>query len=266
MVKRGLNMKIPLQFFVDVNKILLAHENTLDTKQKCDYLSGRDSYGLVYVLDGEAEFRFSSGERITVHKGNSLLISADSAYKIIVKKSFWHYTINFNIHKKTSSIKVLDNPMGAIKNEDTYRFESIFKRLVSAWNGRKTSYEMQCLSILYELLADFYAEYISQNDKSIERIIIAKEYIEQHFNERITLEMLSGLTNMSITNFCREWEKHFEYPPLKYRDSIRLHYAKEYLKTKYYNISEVATKCGFESVNYFVRFFKKHTGVSPGKF
>ena len=259
-------MKIPLQFFVDVNKILLAHENILDPKQKFDYLSGRGSYGLVFVLDGEAEFRFSSGGRITVTKGDSLLISADSAYKIIVKKSFWHYTINFSIHKKTSSVKVLDNSVGAIKNEGTERFEFIFKRLVSAWNGRKTSYEMQCICILYELLADFYAEYIIKNDKSTERILISKEYIEQHFAEHISLDILAKLSNMSITNFSREWAKHFDEPPLKYRDSIRLRYAKEYLKTKYYTLSEVAEKCGFDDVNYFVRFFKKHAGTTPGKF
>lgn len=259
-------MKIPLQFYIDVNKILIAHKKTLDIKKKVDYLSGRGSYGFVFVLDGEAEFRFSSGNRIVVTKGDSLLLSADSAYKIVVKNSFCHYTINFNIHKKSSFIKMLDNSDGVMENEGAERFEYIFKRLVTAWNNKKIGYEMQCLSILYELLTEFYIEYINKNDKSVEHIMIAKEYIEQHFNEQITLDTLSNLTNMSRTNFCREWAKHFEDPPLKYRDSIRLHYAKEYLKTKYYNISEVATKCGFESVNYFVRFFKKHTGVSPGKF
>ena len=29
---------------------------------------------------------------------------------------------------------------------------------------------------------------------------------------------------------------------------------------------ETAKKCGFDDVSYFVRFFKKHTGISPGKF
>ena len=220
----------------------------------------------MFVLDGKAEYLFSSGDYITVKKGDFLLITEDSAYTIAVKNSFCHYTINFSIHKETSSIKVLANSVGAIKNKGSERFEFIFKRLISVWNGKKTGYEMQCLSILYELLADFYSEHISRNDKSIRRIIIAKEYVEQHFNEEITLVMLSNLTNMSITNFCREWANQFKVPPLKYRDSIRLHYAKEYLKTKYYNVSEVSQKCGFNDVNYFVRFFKKHTGTTPGKF
>ena len=259
-------MKFSLQFYMDIEKILLAHEFVLGKMHKCDYTSGRGSYGLIYIVDGEAEYRFATGERIAVTKGDSLLISADSAYKIIPHKDMWHYTVNFSIHEENSPTDIFKNSCGFIKNKGVERFELIFKRLVNVWNDRKINYEMQSVSILYELLADFAAEYINQSDRSTERILVSKEYIEQHFDRHITLQELANLSNMSVTNFCREWSKHFEYPPLRYRDSIRLHYAKEYLKTRYYSISEVARKCGFEDANYFVRFFKKHTGTPPGKF
>ena len=124
-------MKIPFGFYVDVNKILLAHECILDTKSKFDYSSGRGSFGLVFVLDGEADFNFSSSESITVTKGDTLLISDEAAYSIAVKKPFWHYTVNFSIHKKNSIIKLLDTPTGIARLGDTLRFEFIFKRLVS---------------------------------------------------------------------------------------------------------------------------------------
>ena len=29
---------------------------------------------------------------------------------------------------------------------------------------------------------------------------------------------------------------------------------------------EIAEKCGFDDVSYFVRFFKKQTGITPGEF
>ena len=71
---------------------------------------------------------------------------------------------------------------------------------------------------------------------------------------------------MSTTHFRREWTKLYGTPPLQYRDALRLSYAKEYLLSGYYSVTEVAEKCGFEDTNYFIRFFKKHTGITPGKF
>ena len=53
---------------------------------------------------------------------------------------------------------------------------------------------------------------------------------------------------------------------MQYRDSIRLYYAKEYLNSGYYTVSEIAEKCGFDDVSYFVRFFKKRTGTPPGAY
>ena len=53
---------------------------------------------------------------------------------------------------------------------------------------------------------------------------------------------------------------------MQYRDSIRLYYAKEYPNSGYYTVSEIAEKCGFDDVSYFVRFFKKKAGFTPGEF
>ena len=43
-------------------------------------------------------------------------------------------------------------------------------------------------------------------------------------------------------------------------------YAKEYLNSGYYTVTEIAEKCGFDDVSYFVRFFKKQTGLTPGAY
>jgi AraC-like DNA-binding protein len=38
------------------------------------------------------------------------------------------------------------------------------------------------------------------------------------------------------------------------------------LRSKLYTVSEVSEKSGFCDVKYFSKTFKKHYGVSPGKF
>ena len=126
---------------------------------------------------------------------------------------------------------------------------------------------MRAMGYLYELISLFYSEYINeQNAASNQRLIPAKEYLEQHFRQPITLEKLGFISDMSVTNFRREWKKHYSESPIQYRDNIRLYYAKEYLSSGYYTVTEIAKKCGFDDTSYFVRFFKKKTGITPGAF
>lgn len=42
--------------------------------------------------------------------------------------------------------------------------------------------------------------------------------------------------------------------------------AKKYLLTTQYQVKDIADLPGYEDVSYFIRFFKKHTGYSPGAF
>lgn len=253
-------------FYIDVKKIFIAHEFTLDSVRKCEYPNGRGSYGLVYPLEGEAEYRFSDGACITVKKGDCLLIFPESAYVIETNQFFRHYTVNFEIHQESSALESFSSFPCFLQSNDTEQLELTLKRLVSLWNGKQAGYEMQAVGLLYESLALFYTSYAKAIGRKESRLLIAREYMEQHFNQPISLEDLARLSSMSVTNFRREWAKQYAEPPMQYRDSIRLYYAKEYLSCGYYSVSEVAKKCGFEDVSYFVRFFKKKVGVTPGAF
>ena len=51
---------------------------------------------------------------------------------------------------------------------------------------------MRSVGYLYELLSQFYFEYTKeQNSVLYQRLLPAKEYIEQHFKGPITLEQLA---------------------------------------------------------------------------
>jgi AraC-like DNA-binding protein len=98
------------------------------------------------------------------------------------------------------------------------------------------------------------------------RLSRAKELIESNPIVKISLEQLAKMSNMSITNFRREWKRVYKNTPLEYRDVLRLQKAKELLALNFIPIVEVAEKCGFEDGSYFVRFFKKQVGLTPGEY
>ena len=254
-------------FYLDIEKIHIAHEFILDRIHKCDYPFGRAHYGLVYVLNGKAEYRFSAGDRFTVTDGDVLFLSPNCAYSIVTEKEFKHYTINFDLHEDSSNLNALGQAYCLLQGKKLEQIERSLKELVGVWSLKKTGYEMRSVGYLYELLSQFYFAYMTeQNSVFYQRLLPAKEYIEQHFKQPITLEQLAFISNMSVTNFRREWKKHYPESPIRYRDNIRLYYAKEYLNSGYYSVSEIAERCGFDDVSYFVRFFKKQTGTPPGAY
>lgn len=73
-------------FYLDIKKIHIAHKFILDRIYKCEYPSGRGHYGLVYVLNGKAEYRFLGGNRITGTDGDVLFLSPGCAYSIVTDK------------------------------------------------------------------------------------------------------------------------------------------------------------------------------------
>ena len=254
--------------YIDIKKIKLAHEFVLNKKNKCVYPDGREYYGIVYCIAGSAGYKFSSGESCELNAGDIILLPPTAAYSIVTKKEFVHYTINFEIHKEFSDVDFLKDTYYLLHSENQQMYHHLFKNTVSQWAGKKSCFEMRATACLYELLSILSAE-ILQKEKSATsylRLNPAKEYIEQNYNLKMSLDMLANLVNMSVTNFRREWIKTYGETAFQYREKVCLSYAKDYLASGFYTVGEVASKCGFDDVNYFIRFFKKHTGISPGKF
>jgi len=254
-------------FYLDIQSIHLAHEYVLDRSHKCEYPSGREHYGLVYVLSGKAEYRFRNGERSSVTEGDVIFLSPNCAYSIVTENEFRHYTVNFDIHGDGSNLETLEQSYWLLRWKDTQQLERAMKQLVQVWHSKRPGYKMQAVGYLYVLISHFYLAYTSeQSSQAFQRLLPARTYIEKSFHRPLTLEHLAFLTNMSVTNFRREWKKQYVESPMQYRDSLRLSHAKEYLLSGYYSVAEVAAKCGFEDVSYFVRFFRQKTGITPGAF
>ena len=255
-------------FHLDVSKIDLVHEFVLDRAHRCEYPHGRGMYGIVHCISGTAEFRFDFGDNLTIKKGDTLLLSPYAIYSIYTQKEFRHYTVNFKAHQKTSQPDILNAPYRLLNSTAADQFVIRLNKLNKTWASKSLGYEMLSISQLYALLYLFYIEYKSQElpTESAARLRPAKEKIELCFNQPISLEILAKYCNMSVTNFRREWKKTYNSTPLQYRDEIRLSHSRDLLVSGIYSVSEVAERCGFENTGYFIRFFKKHTGLTPAQF
>ncbi len=92
------------------------------------------------------------------------------------------------------------------------------------------------------------------------------EFVQEHLHENLTVDRLSDVACMSKPHFFRSFKREFGLSPVDYVIRERMKQAQKMLMESKNNVSDVCYRLGFQSVNYFCTLFKKHVGVSPGKF
>ena len=96
-----------------------------------------------------------------------------------------------------------------------------------------------------------------------QRIVTAKIYIDEHFQETIDLEQISQKAFFSRFHFHRIFTKVYKITPHQYLTKIRLEAAKKMLEIEGISITEVCNYIGFESLGSFSSLFRKKSGYSP---
>lgn len=88
-------------------------------------------------------------------------------------------------------------------------------------------------------------------------------YIRENLTERISVDELSKKANMSKPSFFRLFKHEIGISPVEYIIRERINRAKQYLSASK-SVKEACFASGFNDLNYFIRIFKKHEGITPG--
>jgi YesN/AraC family two-component response regulator len=87
-------------------------------------------------------------------------------------------------------------------------------------------------------------------------------YIDQHYNEQLSLADVAAQKFMSVNYFCQIFKKHTGTTFVNYINQKRVNEVKLLLKEEKLTLEQISQKTGFYNVNYMVRLFKKTTGFT----
>ena len=102
-----------------------------------------------------------------------------------------------------------------------------------------------------------------QKDHQDEPVKRAQTYIEENYQNRISVDQLTSLLALSRRNFERRFKKATTNTAVEYIQRVKIEAAKKFFEVTNKNISEVMYDVGYSDVKSFRSVFRRITGLSP---
>ena len=123
---------------------------------------------------------------------------------------------------------------------------------------------VKLLAIFAQHLAMLSNQVLVQHENSEPPVIRrAKEYIQEHQAEDISLSQVARAVNTSTFYFCKMFKKVTGINFTDYLSRVRIEKSKNLLLNPNLRVSEIAFEVGFQSLTHFNRVFKKVLGQTP---
>jgi len=121
---------------------------------------------------------------------------------------------------------------------------------------------------LIKLLKDYLGNYLEACLKQLEietakPIRQAKQYISEHYREKIILEDIAEIVNLNPVYFSVLFKKETGMNFSTYLVHIRMEIAKEMIRSTNKTVAAIADEVGYKDVRHFSQTFTKTVGVKP---
>jgi len=108
-----------------------------------------------------------------------------------------------------------------------------------------------------------FAMFMGQKNHGDDVIKKIQEYIEQHTQEKISVDELAEMANVGRRNFERRFKQATNNSVLEYINRVKIEAAKRQFENSRKNINEVMYAVGYTDTKAFRTMFKKLTGLTP---
>lgn len=151
--------------------------------------------------------------------------------------------------------------MGSMNETDYFDYTSHINTLMSLQG-------QQLIEWAFQQFLDITGQVKKQTtiDYSNKIVQAAKEYLEAHYTEEISLEDVAEYVNISPQYFSKLIKKHTGLNFIDWLSMLRVNKAKELLANSNLTVKEVCYMVGYKDPNYFSRIFKKKIGLTPSEY
>ncbi len=238
--------------------------------EKPYYAHWHEFLEFLYFVEGACTINCDGIPQV-MKDGELLFINSNCIHNILPHSPGCHYLIltvdadffrQCGVHTsgRASALKITDPHITSLLLEmDTLQKEkpNFYKKEMMTL--------MKLLLIRLDRLLDNHQAPPIRRSKHHQVVINGVEFLNEHFSEQITLEMISAHVGCSKYHFSRLFKKIMGQTITEYLNYQRCNYARKLLAEGNHNVSESAVLSGFQSLSYFTKVYKKHIGVVPSQ-
>ncbi len=118
------------------------------------------------------------------------------------------------------------------------------------------------------MVMDFTGKMLLLKNSTIisKSILLCTEYIYNHIHDRITINDLADITNLSASYLSRLFRKELGIAVSDYIREKKIEKAQNLLKYSDFTSIEIANYLAFSSQSHFIQTFEKQVGLTPKKY
>lgn len=212
----------------------------------------------VHYFDGNTDY-----EGVLIHFNELFLVQDQSPMEF-----FLHYNLFSNPYQQPSCCigtgidNILDKYIAQMKqeleNEDSFGKELILKNYLQSF-----LIQIQRRKNEFEKSAD--ASFPIMDEKRMQLVKFAN-LIDENYKKRYSVTEYARLLHISSRSLSDLTQQQLNKTPSQMIQERIILEAQRLLLYSNLNINQVGYRLGFDDASYFVKYFKKYTGVSPSEF
>lgn len=239
---------------------------------------------LIYMAEGEAKFQID-GQTFHAVEGDIFIIRENLIHAgEAINETPDYYAILFNrellinpelldYYDNILLVNPLSSPIVLKPTDVNYRiFIEPLQGIIREYNEQKVGYAIAIKAYIFVITTELARLYSSedkptrsmeadkQNIKLLNQII---HYVEKHYHEKITLEEIASIANMSSSHFCRIFKKATGGTFTEFVNKFRIKKSEKLLDDHSLTITEISDAVGFCNINYFGRLFRRYKNCTP---
>jgi AraC-like DNA-binding protein len=220
---------------------------------------------LVYVRKGEFHVEYRD-RKLTARRGEVVLIDCQEPHYYRASDGLEFLYIHFdgsNAHELCQHIMAQQGIL--FQGSNTLSIGKLLHEIVERYEHTHGMGLAESSMLIYKLLMTL-AQPPRPDPDFQSPIDIAIGHIRSHVGEKISLQDLARLTNLSVYYFSHSFKQQTGYSPTEYIISTRIDTAKVLLKSTSLTIAEIAERVGYESSGSLINLFVQKVGCSPREF